>query len=186
VYLSLGQPKFALKELERVTPLAVRQPGLSLDLIRARIASHQYKRALAELAALPGPRSSDVEALEAQARLGLGEHAAAAALLERATVRDPQAVSLQIATARLALARNDLDGAVAATRQALNLAPDDPDALLLDGRLALARGDFARAAASFELAAAHASKRNEALAGQAEALLSQRKPDAPGPGAGRA
>jgi putative PEP-CTERM system TPR-repeat lipoprotein len=177
LYLTLNQPALALKELRRAAPLREQHPELDLDVARARLALGDFREALAALGVYRGPRSGEVDALEATARASLGEVAAARDVLDKATSREPETASLHLATARLALSEQDLEGATTAVDKALAIAPDDRAALILKGRIELGTQRPADAAASFEQALTHAAADADALAGLAEALLLLQRAD---------
>lgn len=171
LYLDLGQPASALKELELAEPLGRGEPKFLADLALARVRMGQFDRALAALEVLPEPLSPELLGLLAEARLGIGDEAGAEKALDEAAARDPEAAPLQLARARLALTRQDVADAEAALHRALADEPEQLEALLLQGRLSLLRGDAAAALASFERALAAAPARPDLLAAAAEAQL---------------
>jgi len=181
LYLAEKQPLLALKELRRAYPLRAQHPDIDLDIARARIALGEHREALTSLGSYTGPRTGDVDALEATARAALGEFDEAREVLVKAATREPETASLYLATARLAMSEQDLEGAQTAVDQALALTPEDPGALILDGRIKLAAQHPAAAAKVFETALSHAKDDADALAGLAEALLTQRDVDAATP-----
>ena len=175
VYLALGQAAAAIKELEAAEPLRRQYPELALDLIKARLATHDFAKALADLAAVPGAETPELVALKAQAKLGLGEPQAAKEILAAASAKNSTDPSLHLATAKLALSQKDFDGAATAVAAALALDPNRVDALQLSGQIALFRGHPNEAESSYRRALEHATDKIGALAGLAEALLAQGK-----------
>jgi putative PEP-CTERM system TPR-repeat lipoprotein len=120
---------------------------------------------------------ADIAALEAQAKIGLGEKDAAKEVLQAASRREPESASLHLATARLSLSENDLVGAADAVAAALKTSPDNVEALLLSGGIALAQRRLPDAETAFRRAHDLAENKTEAGAGLAETLLTMGKLD---------
>ena len=180
-YLALKQPLAALSELELAEPLIVTHPEIVLAIARAQLAVGKYNPALVTLGGFGGRRTADVDALEAQARIGLGQRDEAKTLLSKATAQDPGAASLQLAMARLAVSQNDFAGAKAALNKALELAPNDAEAWLMRGRIAMLQRETAEAEVALRKAIELSPDKTEAQAALAEALLSAGKAEAAAP-----
>jgi len=88
-YLAQGRIAPALAELEHAMPLAGMEPDITVDLARARIKLGQHQRALAEIEALPRPRSPELDKLADEARLALGDRKGNAAALARVAPQAP-------------------------------------------------------------------------------------------------
>lgn len=176
-YLGLHQAASALSELKEAASLAGQHPEIHLDTARALLEVGKYQDALTDLALYRGPLNADRVALEAQAKMGLGQKDAAKAALKTAVQESPDAASLQLATARMALSEQDLPGAAAALGAALKITPKDPEALLLSGRVALAQHRYSDAEGAFRLSYQTASSKTQAGAGLAESLLIENKFD---------
>ena len=82
-YFAQGRTAPALAELEHAMPLAGMEPDITVDLARARIKLGQHQRALAEIEALPRPRSPELDKLADEARTALGGKKGGAAALAR-------------------------------------------------------------------------------------------------------
>ena len=88
-YFAQGRTAPALAELEHAMPLAGMEPEILTDIARARIKLGQHQRALAEIEALPRPRSADLDKLAAEARAALGQKKTDAKLLAKTLPRSP-------------------------------------------------------------------------------------------------
>lgn len=88
-YLAQGRTAPALAELEHAMPLAGMEPDITVDLARARIKLGQHQRALAEIDALPRPRSPELDKLADEARIALGEKKDDARALARVAPQRP-------------------------------------------------------------------------------------------------
>jgi cytochrome c-type biogenesis protein CcmH/NrfG len=88
-YLAQGRTAPALAELEHAMPLAGMEPDITVDLARARIKLGQHQRALAEIEALPRPRSPELDKLADEARLALGDRKGNTAALARVAPQAP-------------------------------------------------------------------------------------------------
>lgn len=88
-YLAQGRTAPALAELEHAMPLAGMEPDITVDLARARIKLGQHQRALAEIEALPRPRSPELDKLADEARIALSDKKDDARALARAVPQRP-------------------------------------------------------------------------------------------------
>lgn len=155
-YLELEAYAPALKELEKARQLGARSDALEKTIVTTLAELGRTDDALARIDALVerGVDVSELEVIQARARLRQGELQAAREGFGRVLERTPDSVDALLGLARLSASEGDYDAANAKADETLAQDPDNAEAWLLKGQLALAGGDPAGAADALDRAAA--------------------------------
>jgi len=180
VYLALGQPKSASKEIRRARSLGVDDSELGLALVRALVIDAQYQDALAELAVLEdGNEEAQALVLEGRAHMGLGDEVKARQAFDRAISKDPASADAHIGLARVAWAKGDMNEVDRQLELALKADPQNFTGWLLKGERSMVQVDPVAAEQAF-LHALENAKYNDIAPrlALARAKLGQRQPDA--------
>ncbi len=143
LYVDLGQPQEAEKELKEAQRLGVPYERVAIGLGRAMLLQGRFQGLLSELDAtrLPDEQAFDVLMLRAQAQAGLGRNEEAIDSLELANKMNPTDGRALVTLGRLYAALGRYDRAEEKAAGALAADPGLRDALLLSGDLKRQRGD---------------------------------------------
>ncbi len=151
LYLEQSDLASAEKEFRRAREAGYEENAVNPMIARALLGQRDFERVLDEL---PAPAASDpdtatLQALRANAQLGLGRKEDARKTLQQAQQVAPGNAEVHLALAQLALADGDADKAMQALDQALRIDPGHRDSLLLKADLLHATGKPVDAAAVY-------------------------------------
>lgn len=143
LYVDLGQPLEAEKELNRARELGIAYQRVALPLGRALLLQGRFETLLGRFDATgkPDDLAFDILLLRAQAQAGLRRFEAAIDSLETAARLRPDDGRAWVVQARLYASLRRNEEAAQKVAQALEISPGLPDALLLSGDLRRQRGD---------------------------------------------
>ena len=143
LYVDLGQPLEAEKELREARKLGIAYERLVVPLGRSLLFQRRFEGLLGQLDATdqPDDLAFDILLLRAQAQAGLERHDDAIDTLEAAAKLRPDDGRAHVVQARLYASLDRQLEAAAKVEKALEVSPDLVDALLLDADLRRQRGD---------------------------------------------
>ncbi|WP_018873780.1 XrtA/PEP-CTERM system TPR-repeat protein PrsT [Thioalkalivibrio sp. ALJ16] len=153
VYLELGNPEEARRQLERAQSLGIPEAQVTLPLAEAWFATDRFARIRDQQVPedLAADERSRLHALRAVAFAAVGEREAAEAELARVGAGDEQPLKA-LARAHLWMAEGDAEQAIAALEQALDLQPELGQAWSLLGEYRRITGDLEGAEEAFSRA----------------------------------
>lgn len=181
IYIEIGHPTGALKELRKAEELGIERSAILLPLAHTYIVMHGYQAVLDELRPVPGISEEDLAeltALHGHAYLGLGDLKKATAAYEEARTLNPEEAESWYGLAQVAIFRLELDAARSNLDKAVELDPRFAIAWSLSGDLARRQGDFARAEADYGKAIANRINNEEEHYKRGLVLIQQKKYDA--------
>ena len=114
-YLDLGDPRAAEQELRRALELGMVAGEVSVPLGEALLRQHRYEEVLDEIHLLQGASSDSraaIQAVRAEARLGLDQVDAARREIDIGLALSPGSPRALLALARVLLARQDIGSAL--------------------------------------------------------------------------